>query len=76
VAMNSGMDSREVVDGYWKKEGFTIEALLDADGQRGANAKAMGVVASPTNIVVGPDGKVLYASVGFDESRIRGLLGL
>ena len=76
LALNRG-DEKAVVADYWADEGFTFEAVYEEDG--GANADAMGVQAFPTNIVVGNDGRVLYATVGFDaakEAHIRKLLGL
>lgn len=76
LAMNTGRDNAQVVADYWEDAGFTLTAVLDEAGRRGRNAQAMGLVASPTNIVVGPDGTVLYASVGFDERTIRKYLRL
>lgn len=76
LAVNSGDDTREVVASYWEKAGFEFPALLDVEGGEGDNAEALGVMAFPTNLVVGPDGKVLFASVGFDEPVIRKHLGL
>ena len=76
LAMNRG-DEKQVVADYWAEEGFTFEAVYEDEG--GATADAMGVQAFPTNIVVGKDGRVLYATVGFDEQKeayIRKLLGL
>ncbi len=72
LALNNG-DARDVVVDYWDDEGFTFDAVLDLQRR---NAKALGVAAFPTNIVVGADGKVTYASVGFDEEQIRYYLGL
>jgi len=72
LALNHG-DKRDVVADYWEDEGFTFEAVLDLKRR---NAGALGVAAFPTNIVVGADGKVTYASVGFDEDQIRYYLGL
>jgi hypothetical protein len=76
LAMNTGQDSEKVVADYWKKEGFTFDAVLDPPGKESDNARALGLKASPTNIVVDKDGKVTYASVGFDEDQIRLYLGL
>lgn len=75
LAMNSGADTKEVVEKYWAKEGFDFPALLDDRGS-GSNTEALGAMAFPTNLVVGPDGKVRFASVGFDEATIRKHLGL
>jgi hypothetical protein len=76
LAVNSGTDSKDVIESYWKKAGFDFPAVRDVEGQKGANSSALGVMAFPTNLVVGPDGKVLFASVGFNEPVIRKYLGL
>lgn len=76
LAMNTGDDTKKVVADYWKKEGFTFDAVLDPKGKERENASSLGLMASPTNIVVDKDGKVTYASVGFDEDQIRLYLGL
>ena len=36
-----------------------------------AVSRAFGVQAYPTNYVVGPDGKVLYRGVDYDEEALR-----
>ena len=76
LAVNSGADSRDVVKKYWDESGFSFPALLDVAGKDGANTEALGALAFPTNLVVGPDGKVRFASVGFDEATIRKYLGI
>ena len=76
LALNTGSDTKDVVATYWEDQGFDFAAVLDSEGSEGSNARALGVTASPTNIVVGRDGKVTYASVGFDEAQIRYYLGL
>jgi hypothetical protein len=76
LALNTGDDPLVVVADYWKKEGFTFDAVLDPEGSERDNAKALGLMASPTNIIVGRDGKVTYASVGFDEEQVRLYLGM
>jgi len=76
LALNSGVDDDEVVERYWEDSGFSFPAVMDVPGEEGANARSLKAKVFPTNIVVGPDGRVLYASVGYDEARIRELLGL
>ena len=71
--MNRG-DATETVQSYWDKQGFSFDAVVEEEV--GANAEAMGVIGYPTNIIVGPDGKVLFAGVGFEEDVVRELLGL
>lgn len=75
-ALNSGSDEKQVIQDYWTKSGFTFPSLFEEGDARGKSASALGVQAYPTNIVVGPDGKVKYASVGFNEAAIRAAMGL
>ena len=74
LAHNAGVDSHETIAKYFQDSGFTFTPIVDS-GKQGADSKALGVRAYPTNIVIGPDGKVLHASVGFNETVIRKLLG-
>ncbi len=76
LAVNGGQDTAEVAQKYWDKSGFDFPAVMDLDGQKADIAKALGVMAFPTNLVIGPDGKVRFASVGFNEPVIRKYLGL
>jgi len=76
LAFNTGDDTSDVVETYFEKEGFTFDAVMDVDGKARANARSLGLAASPTNIVVDRDGRVMYASVGFDEAQVRTYLGL
>ena len=76
LALNTGADTKAVVANYWKKEGFSFDAVLDPEGSERNNARSLGIAASPTNIIVGEDGKVTYASVGFDEEQVRLYMGL
>jgi len=75
-ALNSGSDDRAEVGEFWADSGFGFTALLDKPDDRGEAARALGALAFPTNIVLGADGKVRYASVGFDEQAIRAAMGL
>ncbi len=76
LGINSGDDSREAVQAFWDEMGFQWDAVVDPPGRRGKLSEHLGAIAYPTNIVVDPDGVVLHASYGFDEVRIRDLLGL
>lgn len=70
VAVNIG-DSPQVVADWWKEGAFAHEpALQEGD----AVSAAFGVQVYPTNIVIGPDGRVLYRAVGWDEPAIRAAL--
>ena len=35
---------------------------------------AFGVVAYPTNYLIGPDGKIVFRATGFDETALRAAL--
>ena len=76
LAMNTGDDDLSVVRDYWNESGFEFDALVEEQSARGNASRAFGIIASPTNIVVGPDGKVRYATAGYDEAAIRQHLGL
>jgi hypothetical protein len=75
-ALNSGADNRWVVMDYWASEEFTFPALLEEGDDIGQSASNLGIMSYPTNIVVGPDGKVKYASAGRFEYDLRQALGL
>ena len=68
LAVNSG-DGPAIIEKYWKEEGFKLSAVREDDD--GSVSQAFGVQAYPTNYVIGPDGKVLWRSVGYDEGAIR-----
>ncbi len=80
IAVNNGLDSRATIEKYWSSSGFTLPAVMTTADQEGGDlsgiAKDLGARIFPTNIVVGPDGKVLFAGTGFNEARIRELLGV
>ncbi|KAA3611820.1 MAG: TlpA family protein disulfide reductase [Planctomycetota bacterium] len=61
LAVNIG-DSKDVIEKWWKDEGFQLKPVQQ-DGD--AVSKAFGVQAYPTNYIIGPDGKILWRSVGF-----------
>ena len=70
---NSGVDAKDDIEDYWTRQEYGFDALTGDDG---ASAGAVGVLAYPTNVVVDPDGKVLWASVGWDEHAVKYHLGL
>ncbi len=70
LCVNKG-DSAEVVDGLWKKKGFTTRAVR----QEGTEVcDAFGVIAFPTIYVIGPDGTIRYRSTHFDGAALRAML--
>ena len=44
---------------------------MGGSGEKYAVGSAYGVQAYPTNYLIGPDGKVLWRGVGFNEEAIR-----
>lgn len=64
-------DSKEVVEQYWREAGLTMRPVL----QQGETVSAaFGVQYYPTNLLIGPDGKVLWRMVGYDEAALRAAL--
>lgn len=65
------MDGKDVIQKWWDKEKFTLRAVRQEGDQV---SRAFGVRVYPTNYVLGPDGKVLYREIGYDEGAIRAAL--
>ncbi len=70
LCVNIG-DEKDVINEWWEKDGFTMAAVRQ-DGS--AVSEAFGVMAYPTNYVIGPDGKVAYRDVGWDEAAVKKLI--
>ena len=64
-------DPKDRIAKWWADEGFTLPAMRQ---QKDEVSQAFKVKAYPTNYVIGPDGKVLYRSVGYFESQIEAAL--
>jgi len=64
-------DSAAVIRLWWKERGFKLRPVMQREGDVSA---AFGVQAYPTNYVIGPDGKVIWAGVGSEMAMIRGAL--
>jgi len=73
LAVNIG-DEAEVINQYWKEEGFTIAPVMQ--DAAGSVSTAFGVQAYPTNYVIGKDGKIAFRCVGYEEEAILKSLGL
>ena len=71
LAVNIG-DDKDVIAKWWQEGKFTLRAVRQTGDEV---SRAFGVQAYPTNYVVGPDGKVLYRGVGYDEESIKKALG-
>jgi AhpC/TSA family protein len=69
-AVNFG-DKPETVRAYFEKERISMPPLLQIENKV---SKAFGVQAYPTTYVLGPDGKVAWRAVGFDETSLRSAL--
>ena len=70
VAVNA-FDTEEQVRKYIRENNFTFKVVLGGEGEKYTLGKAYGVQAYPTNYLVGPDGKILWRAVGFDETALR-----
>jgi peroxiredoxin len=65
ISQDEKEDYPLIVD-YWKKNKFAIVSAVDGESVY----KAYKVVGTPTNYVIGKEGKVLAAFEGFDEKGI------
>jgi hypothetical protein len=70
VAVNEG-DSAATVQQYVKEGHFTFPIVM---GGRGRIFQQYHVEAYPTNYLIDTHGKVVYRSLGFDESGLRAAL--
>ena len=59
---------------YVEENKFTFKVLLGGHGRNDSVSTAYAVSAHPTNYLVGPDGKILWRSVGFNEAEFRAAL--
>lgn len=65
-------DDKDVIQQYWREKGFTMRPVRQQDSDV---SDAFGVVAYPTNYLIGPDGKILWRGVGWNEAALRQALG-
>ena len=73
IAVN-GMDDAATINKYIEDKKFTFQVGMAPKKESGATydvAQKYGVMAYPTNYLVGTDGKILWRSVGFDEEGLR-----
>jgi len=73
VAVNAN-DSEAKVQQYINENKWSFKIVMGGQGEQYTLGKAYGVQAYPTNYLVGPDGKVLWRGVGFDETGLRAAL--
>ena len=72
LSVNIG-DSPQSIAEFWQQGRYAhLPVLQDGDSV----SRAFGVMAYPTNYVLGPDGRVLWRGVGYDEAGLRQALGL
>ncbi len=64
-------DPEDRVKKYIAENNFTFKVVMGGRGEQYTLGKAYGVLAYPTNYLVGPDGKVLWRGVGFNEAALR-----
>jgi peroxiredoxin len=62
ITVATGSGDAAKVAGYLKSKGLAFPTLVDEDGELG---EAFGVTGLPTTFVVGPDGVIRFAEVGF-----------
>ena len=67
LAINVG-DAKDVIAKYFADEKYSLRPVMQ-DGH--TVSRAFGVKAYPTNYVIGPDGKVLWRSVGWDKAAVK-----
>jgi peroxiredoxin len=65
LAVNT-QESAEAVKAFLQANHYTLPVLLDTDGSA---EHAYSVTGLPTTLVVGRDGTIKYASVGFDQEN-------
>jgi hypothetical protein len=70
VAVNAN-DSESIIQKYVQEGKFTFPIVMGGSGPNYTLGKAYGVQAYPTNYLIGPDGKILWRSLGFDEAGLR-----
>lgn len=70
MAVNRG-DSADVINRYTDKNKFTFSIVMGGSDASYAVGEAYGVMAYPTNYLIGPDGTVLWRGLGFKEGAIR-----
>lgn len=65
-------DSKDQIRKYFEENKFTFRPVMQKSDEI---SRAYGVSAYPTNYVVGPDGKIVFRSVGYDEEGLKGAIG-
>ena len=66
-------DEVDVIVDYWMEKDFTMTPVRMSAKEA---AQSLGVKGFPSNIVIGPDGKVVYAETGWNEGALRKALGV
>ena len=64
-------DEVDVIVEYWMDKDFTMTPVRLAAPEA---ARTLGVKSFPSNIVIGPGGKVLYSEAGWNERGLRAAL--
>lgn len=72
VAVNA-RDPQSRVKQYLNDNGFSFKVVLGGEGESYTIGKTYGVMAYPTNYLVGADGKILWRGVGFSEATEKTL---
>jgi len=61
----------ERVRTYLQENRFTFPVVMGGTGDNYTLGGVYGVEGYPTNYLLGPDGRVLWRGVGFDEAALR-----
>lgn len=64
-------DDKDVISKYWAEKKFAHDAVRQDESDV---SSAFKVTAYPTNYVIGPDGNIIYRSVGWDEDAVAAAL--
>lgn len=77
IAVN-GTDDAQTIQQYWRKSKFTMKAGMAEQREGGIYdvGERYGVLAYPTNYLVGSDGTILWRGVGFVEAELRNALAM
>lgn len=62
---------RQGVDRFYRENGWELPTLFDTEG---VSTSTYGIVMTPTTMVIGPDGRILWRHVGYragDEAVLR-----
>ncbi len=68
---NQARDTLENINKYAKD--FSFKIVMGGQGDSYTLGKTYGVLAYPTNYLIGPDGKIVWRGVGFSPAKEKEL---